>query len=277
MSSTGTIEMMGVYEKAAAFEEEKMFLVICMAGMNTRFHDVGFDVPKYLLPWRNGSVLDGILEGMDCSNNFSKVILLPNKRDYYFKDELLNVIKQYDLSEKDVCYIPDTPGQAHTAAIGAQILGRSQGFFDVPVAYHNADTIIAGRDFKNIAVELKRRDCFVDIFPASESAYSYVATVGNRVVRIVEKEVISPFASSGFYAFRSASFYLDAFNSLLRTKETGESKELFIAEVIDHLANTGKNVFVNDLNRSIETTVLGTPKEYGIQWAKLAIMSRRGY
>ena len=37
-------------------------LVICMAGLNTRFHDVGFDIPKYLLPWREETIIYEILK-----------------------------------------------------------------------------------------------------------------------------------------------------------------------------------------------------------------------
>ena len=38
-----------------------MNLLICMAGLNTRFHNVGFDIPKYLLPWNNSVVIFDIL------------------------------------------------------------------------------------------------------------------------------------------------------------------------------------------------------------------------
>ena len=53
-------------------------LVICMAGLNTRFHDVGFDIPKYLLPWGDETIIHSILKNL---GEFDDVVLLANKRD----------------------------------------------------------------------------------------------------------------------------------------------------------------------------------------------------
>ena len=58
-------------------------LVICMAGLNTRFHDVGFDIPKYLLPWGDETIIHSILKNL---GEFDDVVLLANKRDEYFKN-----------------------------------------------------------------------------------------------------------------------------------------------------------------------------------------------
>ena len=39
-----------------------MDLVMCMAGKNTRFHDLGYDIPKYLLPFPKTSVVKNIIQ-----------------------------------------------------------------------------------------------------------------------------------------------------------------------------------------------------------------------
>ena len=64
-------------------------LVICMAGLNTRFHDVGFDIPKYLLPWREETIIYEILKQL---GTFDEVLLLANKRDVYFMPDLIKTI-----------------------------------------------------------------------------------------------------------------------------------------------------------------------------------------
>ena len=109
-----------------------MNLVICMAGVNSRFHDAGFDVPKYLMPWDDGVILDGILGGFSTGEIFSRIILLPNRRDSYFKKDLFEVARRHGVAEQDVVYIPDTRGQAHTAAIGAQTV-RNGGAGNEPI------------------------------------------------------------------------------------------------------------------------------------------------
>jgi len=58
-----------------------MNLIFCIAGLNTRFHDFGFDVPKYLLPWGKDSTI--IVEIIKCMGEYSfeEIILLANNRD----------------------------------------------------------------------------------------------------------------------------------------------------------------------------------------------------
>ena len=77
-------------------------LVICMAGLNTRFHDVGFDIPKYLLPWNNHTIIHEILKQL---GKFDEVLLLANKRDMYFKPQLLETIEPLGLTENNIHYI----------------------------------------------------------------------------------------------------------------------------------------------------------------------------
>ena len=60
-------------------------LVICMAGLNTRFHNVGFDIPKYLLPWGKNTIIYEILYQIKKNYAFSNYLLIANKRDRFFK------------------------------------------------------------------------------------------------------------------------------------------------------------------------------------------------
>jgi CTP:molybdopterin cytidylyltransferase MocA len=90
-------------------------LVICMAGYNTRFHDVGFDIPKYLLPWNGTTIIHDILKNF---GETYQTILVANKRDIYFKDQLVETIEPLGLDVNNILYIGDTKGQAHTAAVG---------------------------------------------------------------------------------------------------------------------------------------------------------------
>ena len=247
-----------------------MILIMCMAGVNSRFHDAGFDVPKYLLPWDDGVILDGILRGLGAATNFSRIILLPNRRDFYFKKDLVEVGRRNGIAEQDIVYIPDTKGQSHTAAIGAQIV-RDGGTGNEPIAFHNADTILLGRDCGWVAEELRHRDVFIDVFPASNPAYSYLALHDGRVNRIKEKTVISPFASSGFYAFKTADYYLQGFDISSDGEAVSEQREIYISGVIQAMIDAGADVFVNELVSGSTTIVLGSPEEYGLEMARKAL------
>jgi dTDP-glucose pyrophosphorylase len=233
-------------------------LVICMAGLNTRFHDVGFDIPKYLLPWREETIIYEILKQL---GTFDEVLLLANKRDVYFMPDLIKTIEPLGLGKDNIHYIGDTNGQAHTAYIGASLLkNKLQTFF-----VHNADTLLIGRDFKSI--ESTMSDAYVDVFIANNPKYSYVRSKDGLVTEIAEKSSISPFASSGLYGFYNAQLYEKMYEAL---SENFTGKEMYIANVLDYMIKNN-NLFVglNELNNSYETIVLGTPQEYGLEVARM--------
>ena len=231
-------------------------LVICMAGYNTRFHDVGFDIPKYLLPWNGHTIIHDILKNLhkDC-----RVLLVANKRDIYFQDQLLETIEPFGLNERNILYIGDTRGQAHTAAIGIGYLYHP----DLPTFIHNGDTIVTGRNLKLMGEMLADPYlAYVDVFVGNSPKYSYVRMFEETVVEIVEKKQISPYASSGLYGFESGTKYLEYYDKIQSTDE------LYISNVIQSMIGDGKSVFTNGLSNKQETIVLGSPQEYGIELAR---------
>jgi len=233
-----------------------MSIVICMAGLNTRFHDVGFDIPKYLLPWGEETIIHHIIKNL---GEFKNVILLANVRDLYFKNKLVETITPLGLNENNINYIGDTNGQAHTAYIGASLV-KDQ---NQPLFVHNADTLLIGRNIKQI--EENMLDAYIDVFVANNPKYSYVRAKDGLVTEIVEKTPISPFASSGLYVFKSSELYQKMYHSLFDQFQEGE---MYIANVLTHMIDKSYSIGINDLNNSHETIVLGSPQEYGLELAK---------
>ena len=232
-------------------------LVICMAGYNTRFHDVGFDIPKYLLPWNGTTIIHDILESF---GEVQQTVLVANKRDVYFKEQLLETIKPLGLNENNILYIGDTKGQAHTAAVGI-----GQLFYtELPTFIHNADTIVKGRSLRLIADMMNDLyDSYIDVFVGNSPKYSYVRAFEETVLEIVEKKQISPYASSGLYGFLTASMYMNYYDSCIQ-----QNNELYVADVIQSMIGAGRKAFMNGLGNNQETIVLGSPQEYGIEIAR---------
>jgi dTDP-glucose pyrophosphorylase len=232
-------------------------LVICMAGYNTRFHDVGFDIPKYLLPWNGATIIHDILNNLDRP---VQTVLVANKRDIYFKDQLVEAIRPLELDEKNILYIGDTKGQAHTAAVGIGQLYHTE----LPTFIHNADTIVKGRSLDLIAHSMNDMyDAYIDVFVGNSPKYSYVRAFEETVLEIVEKKQISPYASSGLYGFLTASMYMSYYDSCIQ-----QNNELYVADVIQSMIAANRKVFMNGLGNNQETIVLGSPQEYGIEIAR---------
>ena len=234
-----------------------------MAGYNTRFHDVGFDIPKYLLPWNGTTIIHDILKNF---GHVHQTVLVANKRDVYFKEQLLEAIQPLGLDENSIIYIGDTKGQAHTAAIGMTQIEHMM----LPTFVHNADTILTGRKFEEIVKQMNDwYDVYVDVFVGNSPKYSYVRAYEGIVTEIVEKKQISPYASSGLYGFSSASLYLNECHSVVQERD-----ELYISDVIQSMLKNDMRSCMNGLGNYQDTIVLGSPQEYGIEIARQTLGAR---
>lgn len=239
-----------------------MNLILCIAGLNTRFHDVGFDIPKYLLPWENETIISEIITQLSYKYIFDEIIILANSRDEYFKNKLYSTLE--NTTNKHIYYISDTMGQAHTAMLGATLIKNK----DKPIAIMNGDTILKGRNFSKICGSLNNNDAYVDVFISNNPKYCYIKADSNGYVQqIIEKVPISPFASSGLYCFKSSEFYMQQFNE---AKEASHTSEIYVSNILSNMVSKQTfNIYANGLDNNHKTIVLGSPYEYGIEFAKL--------
>ncbi len=231
-------------------------LIICMAGLNTRFHNVGFDIPKYLLPWRKNTLIYEILYQIKKNYTFSNYLLIANKRDQSFKKQLKKEIIKLGINSNSIRYINDTNGQAHTAFIAAKLIKNR-----FPIFIHNADTILYNRNFKKIKISLEKADSYIDTFVSQNPKYSYVKKKGEKVNSIQEKIRISNSASSGLYCFKESSLYQKYYNKFIKKFK---KKEIYISNIINLMIKYKLKVLTNQNNKDFKTTVLGTPDEYGL-------------
>jgi dTDP-glucose pyrophosphorylase len=234
-----------------------------MAGKNTRFHDVGVDVPKYLLPINGKPIIEFIISNLLQAGIFSDVFLVAHLRDKSFRSELEKSMASLNLQSENIIYIGETGGQAETAYLGLELCLRSD---DKPVVFHNADTILLNRRFKKLKLQLESGIGSVDVFNSSNPQYSYVALNEGKISRIAEKILISDTATSGLYGFPSSDLFKKTFEQLFNAGDVNDKKEIYISEIISAMIEQGVQFQVNDemneLNSTSSTLVLGTPLEY---------------
>jgi NDP-sugar pyrophosphorylase family protein len=236
-----------------------MDLVICMAGKNTRFHDLGYDIPKYLLPFPKTSVIQNIINYLDPYKIFSEIFLVAHERDIHFKPDLLNSLDALGISENNLFYVGETSGQAETAYLATNLIKRKK---DSQIVIHNADTVLFDRDLTFIKSQLIDNYGFVDTFYSNSENYSYVKLNEDKITEIVEKKVISQHATSGLYGFTSLSDYQKYYSEYKRELDINSTSEIYISEIIKFMISKGK-IFKTKLQTLNQNTiVLGSPKEY---------------
>lgn len=212
-----------------------MKLVLTAAGKYERFRRFSYEIPKYLLPVKNRTLLHHVI------HSFGKldVIFIGNKRDIRFANIVKSILSE-TCNTFETKWIDDTSGQAET------LIEATEGV-DGPILVHNIDTVLLNRYWPLSFDE----DCVIDVFESSNRDYSYVVDEGGYVKEIREKSVISSKASSGCYFFKDRSFetYFD-------------QNTLYISELINKMIKDDKSVVVTNTYKAFETIVMGTPEEY---------------
>lgn len=228
-----------------------MNLILTMAGKAKRFADEGYKTPKFLLPWGARTILWSILSELKKGSAFDKIFLIANQRDEAFMPHVYAIMKEHEIPRAHLALIHDTKGQAETALLGLEHAAKNGA--TGPVVFHNVDTVLYGRDLKQVADALKKNDGYVDVFGSNNRAYSYVLIENGKVREIAEKIVVSNLATSGFYGFASAELFKKHFD---------RNSDVFISAVYKKLVAAGGTVVVGEKHKETDTVVLGTPTEY---------------
>tara|TARA_Y100000589_G_scaffold328568_1_gene372973 strand:+ start:4235 stop:4990 length:756 start_codon:yes stop_codon:yes gene_type:complete len=235
-------------------------LLITAAGKASRFHDVGYDSPKFLLPWTNRQpILNTIIKELCYSNKIDFILLIVNYREKYFKDRIEACLPS-EINNK-IIFVKDTLGQAHTTYLGVEELIKLK-LENNPIIVHNSDTILKNRDIEVLTNFNTDLDIcgYVNTFQSMDKNYSYVLETNGLVDSFLEKKIVSPLASSGLVSFSSGKKFHEIFNKLMTDNLEGD--ELFISRLINESIKKGDIYKIIHNNSAEDTIVLGTPEEY---------------
>ena len=216
-----------------------------MAGKYSRFRDEGYKLPKYLLPWGDRSILSEIIAQLGSTES---TYLVANKEDEPFMGHVRKIMDTHSIPRKNLLLVGDTSGQAETALKAVQHF-----YITGPILFHNADTILYGRDIPAIEVSLaKLVHGFIDVFKSNNHAYSYVVAKNGLVAMISEKVLVSDLATSGLYGFGETMDFLDYYRE----------GQIYISEIYKAMIADGKDICIGKAYDEKDTIVLGTPQDY---------------
>jgi CTP:molybdopterin cytidylyltransferase MocA len=132
--------------------QEKINLVLCLAGLGSRFTSQGYVTPKYLLPlYGETCVLREIIRGL-CESD-TRIFLCLNELHLAWRLEVEGILSEFE-QECNIIYIESTSGQAETAFLAAQalrdLIGESAAAAE-PIFFHNGDTVLLDRSLRDMA------------------------------------------------------------------------------------------------------------------------------
>lgn len=232
---------------------KKIHLIMPMGGKGSRFKDRGFDFPKPLISIHDRPfffwAVQSVAKFVDVAD-ITFVVLKEHVEKYQIDREIRN-------------YYPDARIHVIPEVLNGAVLTCLEGIReihdDAPVLFNDCDHLFRCGQFN----EFCRKGCqespdgILLTFESDEPKYSFLEyDQTGRVIRTVEKQVISHDAICGAYYFKNADLFREATEEYL--KKCAYS-EYFVSGVYNVMADNGKEIRYARVDYHVP---FGVPEEY---------------
>ncbi len=234
------------------WHDEKMNVLIPMAGAGSRFEKVGYSFPKPLIDVKGKPMIHLVADMLNLDANFIYIVQ-KSHREKYNLDTLLNLITPN-------CKIVEVEGLTEGAAC-TTLLAKELINNDSPLILSNSDQFI---DWNSTEFMYKMNEKDFDggivCFPATHPKWSFAKTDKNGIIsEVAEKNPISDQATAGIYYWKHGEDYVKYAEQMIE-KDIRVNNEFYVCPVYNEAIEDGKIIY----NHSIPSENmwgLGTPED----------------
>ena len=232
--------------------DDKLNIVIPMAGAGSRFADVGYTFPKPLIEIKGKPMIQVVVESLNIEANFIYIVQ-KSHREKYNLDALLNLITPN-------CKVIEIEGITEGAAC-TTLLAKEFINTDSPLIITNSDQFIDWNSTEFMyQMNEKGYDGGIVTFPAIHPKWSFAKVDKNNIVlEVAEKKPISDKATAGIYYWKHGSDYVKYTEQMVK-KDIRVNNEFYVCPVYNEAIQDKKQI----LNFDIEANKmwgLGTPED----------------
>jgi len=232
--------------------DEKMNVLIPMAGAGSRFAKVGYTFPKPLIDVKGKPMIQVVAEMLNIEANFIYIVQ-KSHREQYNLDTLLNLITPN-------CKIVEVDGMTEGAAC-TTLLAKELINNDSPLILSNSDQFIEW-DSTEFMYKMNEKDYDGGIvcFPATHPKWSFAKTDENNIIsEVAEKNPISDQATAGIYYWKKGSDYVKYAEQMIK-KDIRVNNEFYVCPVYNEAIQDNKIVYNHKIPAE-NMWGLGTPED----------------
>ena len=239
-----------INEKNVSWEDNKMNVLIPMAGAGKRFFDAGYIFPKPLIEIDNKPMIQWVIESLNLNANYIFIIQKEHQKKYNIKSVLKILQPNCKIIELDEM----TEGAACTTLLAKKFINNSD-----PLIIANSDQYIRWNSSKAIYdFNSKNLDGAILTFEAIHPKWSYAKCDENGfVVEVAEKKVISKNATVGVYYWKHGADYVKSAEEMIK-KNIRVNNEFYVCPVYNEFISKNKKVKIHNVD---EMFGLGTPED----------------
>jgi HAD superfamily hydrolase (TIGR01509 family) len=232
------------------WKNEKLNVLIPMAGAGSRFEQAGYTFPKPLIEVNGKPMIQVVIENLNLDANYIYVVQKAH-REKYNLDTLLNLLTPG-------CKIVETDGLTEGAACTA-LLAKDYIDNDNPLFFANSDQFVEW-DSNEFMYKMQETDADGGIvsFTATHPKWSFAKVDENGLVtEVAEKNPISDIATVGYYYWKNGSDFVKYAEQMIE-KNIRVNNEFYVCPVFNQAIEDCKEI------RTFNTTGmwgLGTPED----------------
>ena len=233
------------------WKDEKLNVLIPMAGAGSRFEQAGYTFPKPLIDVRNKPMIQVVVENLNIDANYI-FIVQKKHRDKYNLDTLLKLIVPK-------CNIVEVDGLTEGAACTA-LLAKSLIDNDSPLFFANSDQFVEW-DSNEFMYKMQETNADGGIvsFKATHPKWSFakVNKETGLVEEVAEKNPISDIATVGYYYWKHGSDFVKYAEKMIENN-IRVNNEFYVCPVFNEAIKDKKEIRVFEANKMWG---LGTPED----------------
>ena len=232
------------------WHDEKLNILIPMAGAGSRFEKAGYTFPKPLIEVNGKPMIQVVIENLNIDANFIFVVQKEH-REKYNLDALLGLIAP---NSKIVETDGITEGAACTALLAKEYINT-----DSPLFFANSDQFV---DWNSSDFMYKMNESGLDggivTFNSTHPKWSFAKVNSDGyVTEVAEKKPISNLATVGFYYWKKGSDFVKYAESMIN-KNIRVNNEFYVCPVFNEALKDNKKIITYNIKKMWG---LGTPED----------------
>jgi dTDP-glucose pyrophosphorylase len=232
------------------WHDEKLNVLIPMAGAGSRFEKVGYTFPKPLIDVNGKPMIQLVVESMNIEATFIYIVQ-KSHREKYNLDTLLNLITPN-------CKIVEVDGITEGAACTV-LLAKEYIDNDNQLILMNSDQFIEW-DSTEFMYQMNEKmyDGAIMCFESTHPKWSFAKTDENGLItEVAEKNPISNQATAGIYYFKYGSDFVKYAEQMIE-KNIRVNNEFYVCPVFNQAIEDNKEIRIFNIDKMWG---LGTPED----------------
>jgi HAD superfamily hydrolase (TIGR01509 family) len=235
------------------WKDDKLNVLIPMAGAGSRFEKAGYTFPKPLIDVEGEPMIKLVSENINMDATFIYIVQ-KSHREKYNLDTLLNLVSPG-------CKIVEVDGITEGAAV-TTLLAKEHINNDSPLVMANSDQFIEwdSNEFMYKMSETNS-DGGIVTFKATHPKWSFAKLDENGyVTEVAEKNPISDIATVGIYYWSKGSDYVKYAEQMIE-KNVRVNNEFYVCPVFNEAIQDGKKIRTYEIQTMWG---LGTPEDLNL-------------